>query len=319
MPRRRVVIPIVLIAVVALVSLALLRSEPGGGTPTPVATSVPEATAPEAASQTWQIVGAIDAMSGQFWSIAGTAVRITDSTRIESDAPITIGTIVHVTGLVAADGTRIATGVLAGAALASATASANPATDTPSSVLAVSPSPSPTAGFRIELPLIAVRSGLTGAPPPQSALRATLDGLKGLRTTVKSKPDSDRLDQAIQHLNASLAPTLWVDSTHLQRRTGDKVFTENKATVNQLRQMLSEQKAASLLLVLQGFVDQIRDADRALATVAFAEAMQSSASRAVDDRAAAELTKGDADAALGHSDSAIDHYHNAWHEATTPG
>jgi hypothetical protein len=80
---------------------------------------------------------------------------------------------------------------------------------------------------------------------------------------------------------------------------------------------MNAQKAASPLLVLQGWVDQIRTADRGLASLAIQEATQAGASQAALGRAQDELAKGDADTTLGHSDSAIDHYHNAWQQVVT--
>jgi hypothetical protein len=157
----------------------------------------------------------------------------------------------------------------------------------------------------------------TPTPLPQAVLQTTLDNLSGLRATINTKPDQDRLDQAIQHLSTSLAPALWADATHLQRPTGEKVFTEDKEAVNRLRDLMNEQKTASPLLILQSFVDQIRNTDRGLASQAIQEATLTGAGQATIGRAQDELSKGDADTTLGHSDSAIDHYHNAWQQAVT--
>jgi hypothetical protein len=250
-------------------------------------------------------------MSGQFWSIAGIPVRVTDSTRVQSDVPIAIGTTVEVTGIIAPDGTRVATDVSAGTALDSATPAGTPTS-----------SRAATGQEVVSLPFVAVAATSmvprpTATPLPQTALQTTLDNLNGLRATINTKPNRDRLDQAIQHLSTSLTPALWIDSTHLQRPTGEKVFAENKEAVNRLRDLMNEQKTASPLVVLQSFVDQIRNADRGLASQAIQEATKTGAGQAATDRAQYELAKGDGDTTLGHSDSAIDHYRNAWLQVVT--
>jgi hypothetical protein len=269
-------------------------------------------------------------MDGPFWSIAGIPVRITDSTRIASDVPISVGTTVAVTGIVAPDGARIATDVRVGTPLTStptaparvlipavtSLAPANPATAAP---VRSPPSPSTmsTSGTLTSVPPVAIVATPSATPLPRAALQNTLDNLSELRTTVNTKSNRDRLDQAIQHLSTSLDPSLWGDAAHLQRPTGEKVFPENKETVSRLREMLSEQKTVSPLLILQSFVDQIRDADRGLASLAVTEAIRSGTSQAAISRAQDEMAKGDADTTVGHSDSAIDHYQNAWQQVGT--
>jgi hypothetical protein len=119
----------------------------------PLATSTGEAS-----GKTWQLVGSINAMSGQFWTIAGIPVRVTDSTRVRSDVPISIGTTVAASGIVDTDGTRVATDVSAGSVLDSAMASATPA----STLVA-------TDHLMVNLPFVAV--AVTAVVPRPSATR----------------------------------------------------------------------------------------------------------------------------------------------------
>jgi hypothetical protein len=335
-------IPVVMTVAVVIVGLSMFRGSPRGEAPTPLPTPFPDAT-----GQTWKIGGPIGAMSGQFWSIAGIPVRITDSTVVQSDVPISVGTVVEVTGIVTSNGTRVATTVSAGTSangIAPATSNASPpqspattstspaqspastSTSPPLSPATTSMSPplSPTTTNTSPATTPDMTSppqtlGPTATAVPRVALQSTFDDLSGLRATADAKPNDNRMGEAIKHLSTSLDPSLWVDPEHLQRPPGAKVFNESKETVIRLRDMMHDQKNASSLLVLQSFVDRVRDANRGLVILAVNEAPMTGASKAAIGRAQNEMAAGDADATIGHSDSAIDHYHSAWEQISGSG
>ena len=142
--------------------------------------------------------------------------------------------------------------------------------------------------------------------PASGGKQGVLNDLIALRTTVTDTQDGQKLDVAIQHLTKSLTPSWWTDDAHLQVRDGEKVFNEEKAAVNQLRDLINDKNSSIPDATLQGFIDRIVEADRLLAVVAIAEATGDTA------RANIELGKGDSENARGKYDHAIDHYRNAW-------
>ena len=93
-------------------------------------------------------------MSGEFWSIAGTSIQVTDSTVVQSDVPITVGTFVAAAGTVSADGTRIATNVVAGSAVIKLRLVATSLSEGPGSVSASPPNRPTSSGRIINLPLV---------------------------------------------------------------------------------------------------------------------------------------------------------------------
>src|SRR5947209_7266225 len=101
---------------------------------------------------------------------------------------------------------------------------------------------------------------------PRRAKRSTLDGLIALRASPNLKRRvAEELDDVIAHLSASLDPSLWVDGFHLQQRRGERDFDEEKQAVNELRELLADEKSSLAKTTLQQFIVAITDADRVLA------------------------------------------------------
>src|SRR5579884_287224 len=95
-----------------MVGISTAMASPGPGllsdstpTSTPTPTVVARAAAP------WSIEGTIQAMNGQFWTVQGFVIRVTEDTRIDSTAPLTIGSQIHASGVVQPDGTWLTTHV----------------------------------------------------------------------------------------------------------------------------------------------------------------------------------------------------------------
>jgi hypothetical protein len=142
-----------------------------------------------------------------------------------------------------------------------------------------------------------------------------LEALIALRATVTDSLDAQRLDYAIEHWQASLAPELWVDDLHLDRKKGDKVFDEEKKAAHALGEIQADKKSTIPPAVLQGYIDCMLRADRLLAVTAVdeAEAAGANPKKIAQDRE--EIARGDAEAADGQAEVAISHYRNAWKHA----
>jgi hypothetical protein len=305
--RRRIILASVSAGVlsVMIVSLAMLRAAPSDDPPTLIPTPLPSAS-----GQAWQLSGPIGSMSGEFWSISGTAVRVTDSTAVQSDVPISVGTLVVADGTISADGTRLARHVVAGTTVTKLNLTASNPSSEPGFPSASQSQRVPAFDNRVvHLPLVL---NPVIPPAPRAAFQSALADLNGLRPAMSSVPSHGRFDEAIQHLNNALVPSLWADARHLRRSAGGKVFDETRETINQLGEMLNDQRTADSLLVLRGFVDRVRDGDRGLASVAIDDALHDASRQAAVAKANAELALGDAAVATGHSDAAIDYFHNAW-------
>src|SRR6185295_11238689 len=122
-----------------------------------------------------------------------------------------------------------------------------------------------------------------------------------------------KLDEAIRALDRSVAPARWRDDERPQASAGLGVFEDEKTAVAKLGELQRDGHGALDSALLQGLIDRIVAADRALAVVAIADA-EGGDSRTLA-QALEELRKGDRDAAKGAAQSAIDHYRNAWAQA----
>jgi len=141
--------------------------------------------------------------------------------------------------------------------------------------------------------------------------------LAALRAGVTRKQDGDRLDQAIAHMDKSIAAKLWVDGNHLDPQRGQQVFDQEKDAVNKLVALRDDRKSTVAPATAQDFIDRIVDVDRALAVVAIGDAAGGNPAELA--KANAELGKGDASAAADEPEAAIQHYRKAWDHAVKAG
>ena len=99
-----------LLAIALLVGVTTAMASPGPALFTesePTSTSAPTTT--PVPNEPWQLDGTIQAMNGQFWTVQGFVIRVTDATRIDSSVPLVIGTQIHAVGTIASDATWLAT------------------------------------------------------------------------------------------------------------------------------------------------------------------------------------------------------------------
>jgi hypothetical protein len=142
-----------------------------------------------------------------------------------------------------------------------------------------------------------------------------LSELMAMRPNVTGRTDTDRLDAAIGFLTDALAPALWLDETHLVPKQGDQVFQKEKDAVNKLRDLVNDPRSTVPAATLAGFVARFVKVDWLLAVVSVQEASAAGLNpgKIAEDRN--EIAKGDADAAAGRAENAIEHYRNAWKHA----
>ena len=139
---------------------------------------------------------------------------------------------------------------------------------------------------------------------PKAVVQSVLVELQALGPINR---DTDKkVGDAITHLQKCLDPANWTDPSHVAPGKANKVFDECKAAVKSLGDI--KNPSPGLAASIQGWIDDVVDVARTLATTAIAEG------GAANDLAKAnqELGKGDTDRADGKYDRAIDHYKNAW-------
>jgi uncharacterized repeat protein (TIGR01451 family) len=141
-----------------------------------------------------------------------------------------------------------------------------------------------------------------------------LTDLITLRGAVTDKQDGKKLDDAIKHLANSLAPSLWVDGNTLVAKGGDKVFREQKDAVGKLIDLLKNNNSG-ISGGLQGFINRLVAADRALADIAINQAISAGDDPNQIAQAQNELAQGNSSATAGKYIVAIEHYRNAWKHA----
>jgi hypothetical protein len=148
--------------------------------------------------------------------------------------------------------------------------------------------------------------------------QTVLAELIALHAVATDHSDQNHLDDAIDHVQDSLADELWLDGNHLVAKKGKKVFDEEEDAVDELRDILKDIKdhdSAQSAVVIQDLINRLVAIDRALAVISVdeAEAAGASAKKIKEDRE--EIADGDEDAAEGRPDKAIKHYRDAWAHA----
>ena len=128
------------------------------------------------------------------------------------------------------------------------------------------------------------------------------------------------LSSAISELKDSLSRENWVDQTHLSCKRGDNAIQEEREVVNNLVKLLRSKTNPIAPALLNSWIARITACDRLLAVVAISDAITAKADLKKIAKAQAEVTAGDADIAGTKSDkynSGINHYNNAWNQATS--
>jgi hypothetical protein len=151
--------------------------------------------------------------------------------------------------------------------------------------------------------------------PPLAIKQEVLEKLIALRAPVTDKQDGKKLDDAIGHLSASVAPALWIDPSHPQPKSGATVFREEKDAVNKLDGLIGDKHSTISGATLQGFINRLVQADEVLALTGIIDALSAHVDAKKIAQANQELTNGNVQATKGKPESAIEQYRNAWSHA----
>jgi hypothetical protein len=161
------------------------------------------------------------------------------------------------------------------------------------------------------------------AKAAREAKQAVLASLRDELVCTTRRDLRDRLSDAIRHLQASLAPGLWVtsgpldDGNHLDAARGEKVFEAEKAAVTSLMRIRRPSPAVQAAIVT------LDAADRLLAQTAIDDATAAGVDPERLAAAGREMASAEGHLSRGGFDHAIDHWKDAWRGVTllppTPG
>ena len=143
------------------------------------------------------------------------------------------------------------------------------------------------------------------------AIRNELNDALGSATNNK---DIDRLTDVIRKLDDASNPDVWLsDGNHLVCNRGDSVFNRYKDAVQKLMEMIKDTSTPAIPdATIQNWINTLLAIDRDLAETAITEANHpKKIAKALED-----LSAGDADAAHGSFDNAIEDYRKAWNVVT---
>jgi hypothetical protein len=156
----------------------------------------------------------------------------------------------------------------------------------------------------------------TGQQPEDASLLSVQSQLMTLRGTVTSPKVGKKLDVALKALAASAYPPLWIDPLHLQPKTGEKVFREEKDAVEILSDLIEDQASGLDYATLANWISLLVAADRGIAQTALTESQAAGGDPKKLTQAANQIAEGDTDVPK-HSAEAIADYGNAWKKATS--
>jgi hypothetical protein len=187
--------------------------------------------------------------------------------------------------------------------------------------------PPPGSVFPIGVTPVLVQATDGCSNSAQCSFNVTVLGAQGVKSNVLAEliallastpfpqPLAQKLDDAIQHLAASLNPAYWIDQTHLQPRGGNTAMNEEKLAVNKLQDIADAKDSPVAPAVLQGFIDRIVKSDRLLAIISIQDAADAGLNPKKIAEDQAMVAKGDAEVVAGRYVNAIEHYRNAWRHA----
>src|SRR5262249_11866176 len=146
-------------------------------------------------------------------------------------------------------------------------------------------------------------------------VQSVLDGITALRQTVTNRTDQQSLDRIIDKLTSALDPSLWVDELHVDPKRGDRVFDRLKDAIQNLMDLQKDKNSAIPDAVLQGFIDDLVNANRLLAVISISDATDAGGDSRKLDKANDQVLKGDNNARDGQHDDAVGKYNDAWDRA----
>lgn len=153
------------------------------------------------------------------------------------------------------------------------------------------------------------KSKLFYEPSFRDDRQTTISSLVTLRASLVEPQEIALVDEAINHLTASLAPELWADPLRLQPRASATVFTEDRAALQSLMQLPSEHPG-------RDYVSDIIFADHALAIVAIDDAALAGADQQQITEAMDQLPLGYLLTGEGEPVKILEAFQDTWQQAT---
>ena len=150
----------------------------------------------------------------------------------------------------------------------------------------------------------------------QGSTQSIRNELNNALASATNNKDIDRLTDAIRKLDDASNSTVWLpDGNHLSCTQGDAIFNRYKDAVQKLMEMIRDTSTPSVPdATIQNWINVLVAIARDLAQTAITEASASGIAQGKIDKASADLAQGDADAARGSFDNAIEDYRKAWND-----
>jgi uncharacterized repeat protein (TIGR01451 family) len=145
------------------------------------------------------------------------------------------------------------------------------------------------------------------AQPPRVLKEDAVASLQTLLPTGDQQTDR-KIQRAINEINDSLEPRLWLDDSHLTD-SGRRVFHEEKEAARALTRILNPPTIVASVL------DSLVPADRSLARTAIDEATAAGGDAGILAEAEKQMQKAAEELANGHLPEAIEHFGRAWKKA----
>jgi uncharacterized repeat protein (TIGR01451 family) len=141
-----------------------------------------------------------------------------------------------------------------------------------------------------------------------------LTDLTMLRGIVSDKKDRKTLDDAIKHLSTSLDESLWLSENTLVTKNGKNVFQSEKDAIVKLSHLIKRNNSG-IAGTVQGFINRLVAADRALADIAIYQVMSAHGNIKQIANAQNEFTRGNQSADNSQYVMAVIRFQNAWQHA----
>jgi len=148
---------------------------------------------------------------------------------------------------------------------------------------------------------------IVAQPGPRVLKQDAVASLQALLPTGDEQADR-KIQRAINEINDSLEPQLWLDDSHLTDK-GKRVFHEEKEAARALTRILNPPT------VVASVVDSLVAADESLARMAIDEATAAGGDPGILAEAENQMQKAAEELANGHVPESIGHYGRAWKKA----
>jgi uncharacterized protein (DUF2141 family) len=175
-------------------------------------------------------------------------------------------------------------------------------------------------GDGVTLGTVKVIKHVLATPQTRELKKDAIAELQAAENLTINKQTIEKIDGAIEEIQESLDPSLWVDDFHLDPKHGFKVFDEEKDAVGKLLWILKDKKESTAVKnVVQTVKAKLLQVDQVLANTAIIDAK---ALNSTDPRVIHEIKEADKDflramqeIAKGNYENAVEEFKHAWMNA----